>query len=401
MPKIDLKPQDWNEVCRILQIHAPDYPVWAFGSRVKRKAKAYSDLDLAIITQQPLSLSEMAIIKEAFDDSNLPIRVDIVDWAATSPAFQKIIKQDKVLIQEGIRVMHTSHNLKSQRGAVLAFCLLMLLLLTLAGTSMIQQNKQQLEMSGNTRILTQEFANAEGLLANAKTTINNWKQHVDCSPVDGSPVDCSSVDSSFVPINHSSHQCKTMEDEDTFKQNIGSAGSITGSGLPASGDKVMILAASCKQTKDGTPTKCTSYNAGVITCHPKSGDVICTTKTITQIAALFNDPTDLCYQPYDPNCDNPKDSSNPLDENDNTNLQYNPNPRCSDEPPPDHTTDPPTCRGNYIYQAATQEPPEPEKCVFPTPSCPYEVYTIKATSTNANGTTREIISDHAVLCASN
>ncbi len=381
MPKIDLNPQDWNEVCRILQIHAPDYPVWAFGSRVKRKAKAYSDLDLAIITQQPLSLSEMAILKEAFDDSNLPIRVDIVDWAATSPAFQKIIKQDKVLIQEGIRVMHTSHNLKSQRGAVLAFCLLMLLLLTLAGTRMIQQNKQQLEMSGNTRILTQEFANAEGLLADAKSTINTWTQHEDDDP--------------SVLINHSSHQCKT--DEDTFKQDIGSAGSITGSGLPASGDKVMILAASCKQTKDGTPTKCTSYNAGVITCHPKSGDVICTTKTIAQIAALFNDPTDLCYQPYDPNCDNPKDSSNPLplDENGNPNLKYNLNPRCSDEPPPDHTTDPPTCRGNYIYQA------EPEKCVFPTPSCPYEVYTIKATSTNANGTTREIISDHAVLCASN
>ncbi|MGB4497522.1 MAG: nucleotidyltransferase domain-containing protein [Methylococcaceae bacterium] len=376
MPKIDLNPQDWNEVCRILQIHAPNYPVWAFGSRVKRKAKAYSDLDLAIITQQPLSLSEMAILKEAFDDSNLPIRVDIVDWAATSPAFQKIIKQDKVLIQEGIRVMHTSHNLKSQRGAVLAFCLLMLLLLTLAGTRMIQQNKQQLEMSGNTRILTQEFANAEGLLANAKSTINTWEQHID-------PV---------FAINHSSHQCVTMPG--TFTQQIGSAGSITGSGLPASNDKVMILAASCKQTKYSTPTKCTSYNAGVITCHPKSGDVICTTKTIAQIAALFNDPTDLCYQPYDPNCDNPKDSSNPLDEN------YNPNPRCSDEPPPpDKTTDPPTCRGNYIYQAAKSS--EPEKCVFPIASCPYEVYTIKATSTNANGTTREIISDHAVLCASN
>lgn len=101
MAKIDLKPQDWNEVCRILETHVPEYPVWAFGSRAKRTAKAYSDLDLAVIAPQPLSLTKMAIIKEAFDESDLSIRVDIVDWAAASETFRTIIKQDKVVIQEG------------------------------------------------------------------------------------------------------------------------------------------------------------------------------------------------------------------------------------------------------------------------------------------------------------
>ncbi|MCX7099023.1 MAG: restriction endonuclease subunit S [Methylococcales bacterium] len=101
MPKIDLNAQDWNEVCHILKIHLPDYPVWAFGSRVKWTAKAYSDLDLAIITLQPLSLSAMATIKEAFDESNLSIRVDIVDWAATSEEFRKIIERNKVILQKG------------------------------------------------------------------------------------------------------------------------------------------------------------------------------------------------------------------------------------------------------------------------------------------------------------
>lgn len=101
MPKIDLKPQDWEEVCHILETHVPEYPVWAFGSRVKWTAKAYSDLDLAIIAPQPLSLTKMATIKEAFDESDLPIRVDIVDWAVASETFRKIINQDKVMIQEG------------------------------------------------------------------------------------------------------------------------------------------------------------------------------------------------------------------------------------------------------------------------------------------------------------
>lgn len=100
-PSIDLNPQDWNEVCHILETHLPEYPVWAFGSRVKRTAKPYSDLDLAIITRQPLSLTQMATIKEAFDESDLSIRVDIVDWAMTSETFRKIIDQNKIVIQEG------------------------------------------------------------------------------------------------------------------------------------------------------------------------------------------------------------------------------------------------------------------------------------------------------------
>lgn len=108
MAKIDLSSHDLNVVCEILKNHASDYAVWAFGSRVKGNAKKYSDLDLAIMTQQPLSFSKMAIIKEAFDESDLPIRVDVVDWAATSEAFQKIIEQDKVVIQEGLAIMRLS-----------------------------------------------------------------------------------------------------------------------------------------------------------------------------------------------------------------------------------------------------------------------------------------------------
>ena len=101
MPKIDINAQDWHEVCHILKTLLPDYPVWVFGSRVKGTAKAYSDLDLAIITRQPLPLSAMATIKEAFDESNLSIRVDIVDWAATSQAFRKIIQENKIIVQKG------------------------------------------------------------------------------------------------------------------------------------------------------------------------------------------------------------------------------------------------------------------------------------------------------------
>lgn len=101
MPKVDLAPHDRAEVARILQAQVPELEVWAFGSRVKGTAKPYSDLDLALITAHPLSLERSGALREAFDESDLPIRVDLVDWATTSASFRKIIEQDKVVIQAG------------------------------------------------------------------------------------------------------------------------------------------------------------------------------------------------------------------------------------------------------------------------------------------------------------
>lgn len=59
----------------------------------------------------------------------------------------------------------------NQRGAVLIFSLVMLLLLTLASVSMIQQNKQELAMTGNTMEQTLSFARAETDLSLAEQAI--------------------------------------------------------------------------------------------------------------------------------------------------------------------------------------------------------------------------------------
>ena len=46
-PDIDISPGQWDIVHDILQRHVPGHEVWAFGSRARRRAKPYSDLDLA------------------------------------------------------------------------------------------------------------------------------------------------------------------------------------------------------------------------------------------------------------------------------------------------------------------------------------------------------------------
>ncbi len=79
----------------ILRAHVPDRTVWAFGSRAKGMAKKTSDLDLAILGTEPLDLRTMGDVKDAFSESNLPFKVDVVDWAVTSEAFRKIIEEQK------------------------------------------------------------------------------------------------------------------------------------------------------------------------------------------------------------------------------------------------------------------------------------------------------------------
>ncbi|MDT8398572.1 MAG: restriction endonuclease subunit S [Pseudomonadales bacterium] len=101
MPKIDIRPDYWEIVRSILKKHIPHYAVWAFGSRAKWTAKEYSDLDLAVITDKPLPLDVSASLSDEFSESDLPWKVDVVDWATTSESFRKIIERDKVVVQEG------------------------------------------------------------------------------------------------------------------------------------------------------------------------------------------------------------------------------------------------------------------------------------------------------------
>ena len=97
-PPIQVTPEEWKIVQALLQKYIPRYTVWAFGSRAKSCAKKYSDLDLVIISDAPIDLSLQGALAEAFSESDLPWKVDILDWSTTSESFRKIIEQDKIVI---------------------------------------------------------------------------------------------------------------------------------------------------------------------------------------------------------------------------------------------------------------------------------------------------------------
>ena len=101
VPPIDIRADHWAIVHEILQRHLPGLEVWAFGSRTRHAAKPYSDLDLAVRSDVPLSVDVHGGLIEDSSESDLPWKVDVVDWATTSTTFREIIRSHKVVVQSG------------------------------------------------------------------------------------------------------------------------------------------------------------------------------------------------------------------------------------------------------------------------------------------------------------
>ncbi len=90
---IDMRPQDLAAVRAILAAHLPaGAAVFVFGSRANGRAHRGSDLDLAIDAGRPLTRAESGDLSYAFEESDLPYTVDVVDLRTVSAAFRAVIE---------------------------------------------------------------------------------------------------------------------------------------------------------------------------------------------------------------------------------------------------------------------------------------------------------------------
>lgn len=86
-----LSAQELILIQSILATWLPGREVRIFGSRARNQPKPYSDLDLVIMGETPTPLNTLGQLLEAFASSELPWRVDVVDWASTSAEFRQQI----------------------------------------------------------------------------------------------------------------------------------------------------------------------------------------------------------------------------------------------------------------------------------------------------------------------
>ncbi len=93
---IDLPADQLEQVRQLVKLHLHDGEVFAFGSRARGKARKFSDLDLMIKTGASLPWKKLADLRESFEESDLPITVDVVDWSNCSDDFRRMVAPDLV-----------------------------------------------------------------------------------------------------------------------------------------------------------------------------------------------------------------------------------------------------------------------------------------------------------------
>ena len=92
-PPVDIRPDHLKIVHDILREHLPpDVKVWVFGSRATWTTKHSSDLDLALECADKIDRKVRGYLEDAFEDSDLPYTVDVVDMSQVSDSFRRIVE---------------------------------------------------------------------------------------------------------------------------------------------------------------------------------------------------------------------------------------------------------------------------------------------------------------------
>lgn len=79
-------------------LHKYPYTFYAFGSRVKGTARQFSDLDLCYMEDIPFR--DLRKITQEFEDSNLPFKIDIVNYNRCSNEFKNKLKEEMILLNK-------------------------------------------------------------------------------------------------------------------------------------------------------------------------------------------------------------------------------------------------------------------------------------------------------------
>jgi len=87
---MDSPPLTWLKNTILQQL--PGASITVFGSRINGTSHSSSDLDVAIDAGHRIDLLIMALLRDTFEDCDLPYRIDFSDWHRFSPAFQEIVR---------------------------------------------------------------------------------------------------------------------------------------------------------------------------------------------------------------------------------------------------------------------------------------------------------------------
>jgi predicted nucleotidyltransferase len=100
---IDLPEADRTILLSLLRTHLPEgMRVWVFGSRANGTARRYSDLDLALEGETELTPDLLASLADALSESDLTMKVDLLDLRTIDRSFRRLIEGGMVPLEDRI-----------------------------------------------------------------------------------------------------------------------------------------------------------------------------------------------------------------------------------------------------------------------------------------------------------
>jgi type I restriction enzyme S subunit len=81
-------------VRRIVTRRLPGREVRIFGSRARGDAKPWSDLDLTVLDETPISDLALAEARADFEESDLPFGVDLVPWSDLPDSLRRVVRRE-------------------------------------------------------------------------------------------------------------------------------------------------------------------------------------------------------------------------------------------------------------------------------------------------------------------
>lgn len=99
-PGLALTAAERQAILSILRRHLPNTTAWVYGSRVEGTSRPSSDLDLVVFAA-PDEMQQVGDLRDAFEESNLPFRVDLFAWDAIPRSFRENIRRRHVVLVDG------------------------------------------------------------------------------------------------------------------------------------------------------------------------------------------------------------------------------------------------------------------------------------------------------------